>query len=147
MDIAQTAAGSSTSAAPIDLHITIYVTCLCDPEAVPSIPNCDVVMTRPSIYRVLTSLASPPPTAVEKEHTGGACPSAVAGDVLPDAEELDINPSARLGWYGYGGGIAVCASGPEELTSSAANAVARFQLSQRGTDAGSIGFHSEKYSL
>jgi len=106
-------------------------------------------MTRPSIYRVLTGLASPPPTAVEEERMGADCtPKATTTvDVLPDAEELDINPSAKLGWHGYGGGIAVCASGPEDLTRSAANAVARFQLSQPGTTSGSIGFHSEKFSL
>ncbi|KAI6145652.1 hypothetical protein BKA82DRAFT_4167498, partial [Pisolithus tinctorius] len=40
-DIADLAAGTS-----LDIHFSI-VTCLCDPEAVPFIPNCDVKLDRP----------------------------------------------------------------------------------------------------
>lgn len=51
MDLARKAVGSS-----IDLHITIFVTCICNPEAIPRIPNCDVIIERPSIYEMLYSL-------------------------------------------------------------------------------------------
>ncbi|KZW01965.1 hypothetical protein EXIGLDRAFT_760198 [Exidia glandulosa HHB12029] len=44
LDIANKAKGSS-----IDVHFSIYVTCLCNPEAVPDIPGFDVTMDKPSM--------------------------------------------------------------------------------------------------
>lgn len=46
----------------LDLHISIYVTCLCNPEAVPTIPNSDVLMLgqRPGTGRILADLTTPP---------------------------------------------------------------------------------------
>ncbi|CAA7261337.1 unnamed protein product [Cyclocybe aegerita] len=60
-DIATLAASSLSSASPdcpgIEVHISIYVTCLCNPEAVPPIPNLDVTIVRPDVWRVLADLA------------------------------------------------------------------------------------------
>jgi len=47
-DIANLAANSS-----VDLHISIFVTCLCDPESVPRIPNSLVTMERPTVQRLM----------------------------------------------------------------------------------------------
>ncbi|KAJ8586867.1 hypothetical protein M405DRAFT_864231, partial [Rhizopogon salebrosus TDB-379] len=46
--------------ASIDLHISIYVTCLCDPEAVPAIPNSIVVPSRPLVHDLLATFINPP---------------------------------------------------------------------------------------
>ncbi|KAJ3874658.1 iron reductase [Lentinula edodes] len=46
----------------LDLHVSIYVTCLCNPEAVPPIPNSDVLMLaqRPDTSKILLDLTTPP---------------------------------------------------------------------------------------
>lgn len=46
----------------LTLHVSVYVTCLCDPEAVPPIPNCDVTILRPNIHHILHDLVIPPPS-------------------------------------------------------------------------------------
>ena len=56
MDIANTVAPSQS----LDLHISIFVTCLCDPSAVPPIPNSDVTVFRPSVTELLRELVTPP---------------------------------------------------------------------------------------
>ncbi|KAK0185299.1 iron reductase [Armillaria mellea] len=40
----------------LDVHVSIYVTCLCNPDAVPPIPNSDVIFERPSFGKVLGDL-------------------------------------------------------------------------------------------
>ncbi|KAJ3995058.1 iron reductase [Lentinula boryana] len=46
----------------LDLHVSIYVTCLCNPEAVPAIPNSDVLMLaqRPDTSKILLDLTTAP---------------------------------------------------------------------------------------
>ncbi|KAF9446921.1 hypothetical protein P691DRAFT_707681 [Macrolepiota fuliginosa MF-IS2] len=60
MEIAHAAASSAYSSTPLSLHISVYVTCLCNPEAVPPIPNCDVTILRPDVYHILNDLVTPP---------------------------------------------------------------------------------------
>ena len=115
MVIANAVAGTS-----LDLHISIYVTCLCDPEAVPPIPNSEVSVYRPSVGKVLQELVTPP--------------------AEPDAE------NAKLAGVGLGGGVAVCASGPETLLRETQNAVARMGL-RRGVELGGIGLHTELFAM
>ncbi|KAG1830120.1 iron reductase [Suillus variegatus] len=122
IDIA-TAASNST----IDLHISIFVTCLCVPEAVPDIPNSIVTLSRPSIQNILKDFISVP-TSSEKE----------------DSIETRCEDSQKL--MGLGGGVAVCASGPESLTRDAQNAVARLGLTM-GMDVGGIALHTELFTL
>lgn len=146
------AALSSNSANPIELHISIYVTCLCNPEAIPPIPNCDVTIIRPSLYRILADITTPPrhspsnksepsqelpPISLEKRKSTSTDPESEFGDSL----------GSKLSWIENGGGLAVCASGPESLTREASNAVARLQMSGRGVQIGKIGFHSEVFTL
>ncbi|KAG1788959.1 iron reductase [Suillus plorans] len=119
IDIA-TAASNST----IDLHISIFVACLCNPEAVPDIPNSIVTLSRPSIHNILKDLISLPPSS-EKE----------------DLIETRCQKSPSLG-----GGVAVCASGPESLTRDAQNAVPRLSLTM-GMDMGGIALHTEQFTL
>jgi hypothetical protein len=168
MDIATAAASPGLS-----VHISVYVTCLCNPEAVPPIPNCDVTIVRPSIYKVLNDLVTPPEEPSSKSleaaqsRTGievvARLPTAKSADGRPatatttttrESSEVelegsdDFDPSVRnrLPWIGLGGGLAVCASGPESLTREAANAVARLQM-HRGLDVGIVGLHTEVFSL
>ena len=116
MDIAAVAEGSS-----LDLHFTIFVTCLCDPEAVPPIPNCDVTMDseRPSAHQLLNDMIAPP--------VDGA--------------------ADRLRWVGLGGGLGVCASGPSELTREVSNAVAKLSLGTSADEIGGIALHTEIFVL
>lgn len=60
MELAKRAASSDGSSTPLSLHISVYVTCLCDPEAVPPIPNCDVTILRPHVHHILSDLINPP---------------------------------------------------------------------------------------
>lgn len=122
VDIA-TAASNST----IDLHISIFVTCLCDPEAVPHIPNSIVTLSRPSVKVLLKDFISLSPSS-EKE----------------DSVETRFDRTQES--HGSGGGVAVCASGPESLTREAQNAVARLGLTT-SMDVGGIALHTELFTL
>ncbi|KAG7094335.1 hypothetical protein E1B28_007934 [Marasmius oreades] len=105
----------------LDLHISVYVTCLCNPDEVPDIPNMDVTLERPSVKELLRELVTP-----------------------PDPETTPT--SSKLQWAGLGGGVAVCASGPESLTREASNAVASLGLT-RGVELGGVSVHTEVFSL
>lgn len=128
MDIANTAAGTS-----LELHVSIFVTCLCNPEAVPPIPNSVVTIERPSVHGLLTDLVTSPDSRMSSL------------DVESGAEK-ETSTSVQLKWVGLGGGVGVCASGPESLTREAQNAVARMGMS-RGMELGGIALHTELFAL
>ncbi|KIM37682.1 hypothetical protein M413DRAFT_448216 [Hebeloma cylindrosporum] len=156
MDIARAAASSSTSVAPLDLHISIYVTCLCDPESVPPIPNCDVMIIRPSLYKVivdLTSQYSETPSKTDLLQSGSSSPESEKSApcdiemVYSEAFGGSSSTSRKLPSMQGGGGLAVCASGPLGMTQEAANAVARIQMSGRASWLGGVGLHTEVFML
>lgn len=125
MDIANAVAGTS-----LDLHISIYVTCLCNPEAVPPIPNSDIGIYRPSVFKLLNELVTPP-----------------EGVVIDEATEKPMKSiSTKLEWVGLGGGVGVCASGPESLIRETQNATARMGITQ-GVKLGGIGLHTELFAM
>lgn len=74
MEIARAAGSSSTSATPLSLHISVYVTCLCNPEAVPPIPNCDVTIMRPDVHHILNDLLTPPTSSSSSLSQASASP-------------------------------------------------------------------------
>ncbi|KAH9914282.1 iron reductase [Fomitopsis serialis] len=115
-DLATAVAGTS-----LDLHISIFVTCLCNPDAVPTIPNSDVVLLRPTIGNLLHQFITPP-------------------------TEEEIAEQPKLSWVGLGGGVAVCAAGPESLTTETRNAAAKLSLT-KGLELGGLGLHTETYAL
>ena len=123
MDIANVAANSS-----LDLHISIFVTCLCDPEAVPPIPNSITTIVRPDVHRLLEQVLSPPP---------------VDGDVEGESESRGAGRAQTITGRG---GVGVCASGPESLTQESANAVAKLAPSH-AKSVGRIALHTEVFSL
>jgi len=103
----------------LNLHVSIFVTCLCDPEAIPPIPNSVVTMERPSTHQLLNYMITPP---------------------VDDAVD-------GLRWVGLGGGLGICASGPSKLTKEVANAVAKLSLSGGVGDIGGVGLHTETFVL
>jgi hypothetical protein len=139
MDIANVAAGTS-----IDLHISVFVTCLCNPEAVPTIPNSTVTMERPSVQKLLDDLLTPPCSHASPKASGDIEGDAVEQKASGDIERLSGIPA--LNWVGLGGGVGVCVSGPETLTREAQNAVARVGMT-RGLELGGIALHTEIFSL
>lgn len=146
MDIANTAASSSSS---LDLHISIYVTCLCNPEAIPPIPNSDVTIVRPSVHGILEELLTPPSIPSSSARTSTSESQSESGtDSGSDSEKGEKSGSgrAKLKWVGLGGGVGVCASGPESLTREAANAVARLGM-LRGVELGGVALHTELFSV
>lgn len=124
IEIARICAGTS-----LDLHISIFVTCLCDPEAVPSIPNSVVTIHRPTVHALLQDLVTLP-------ELSSASP--------PSDDEIDVK--TKLNWVGLGGGVAVCASGPETMTREAQNAVARISAT-RGVELGGVSLHTELFAI
>ncbi|KAI6106198.1 iron reductase [Pisolithus croceorrhizus] len=121
-DIGNLAAGSS-----LEIHFSFFVTCLCDPEAVPFIPNCDVKLERPSVYTLL------------RETTGLSQP--------PSLESLEAEETKPFAGKSHGGGgVAVCASGPESLVIEARNAVARLGV-RNALKLGGVVVHVESFAL
>lgn len=119
MDIAEAAAEEPS----LDLHISIFVTCLCDAaDAIPEIPNSVVTCTRPDVRQLLAGML--PAEDVEDENKREAGVERVVCQ----------------------GGVGVCASGPESLTCEAANAVARLGP-VHGKRVGGIALHTEVFSL
>jgi len=70
-----------------------------------------------------------------------------AAIVVESDESASPSAKSKLPWIGQGGGVAVCASGPESLTREASNAVARMQTSAKGRALGEVGLHTEVFSL
>ncbi|KAF7354432.1 Iron reductase [Mycena venus] len=145
----------------IDLRIRIFVTCLCDPSAVPKIPGCTVTEARPSVGRVLERLLDDVPAPGAdccgqldpirgKGEDGSKTSSASAStdDVLADlekggvgVEEGEVEPSGS-------GGVAVFAAGPGSLIREAGNAVAKANLvGGKGRRAGGVAFNAEVFTI
>ncbi|KAH9926613.1 iron reductase [Epithele typhae] len=140
----------------LDLHVSVYVTCLCAPAEVPFVPNMDVtIVERPSVVDLLRAFVTPPSCA----HPNPA--KASDKKVEADAESISVESvsddiegapsgrvavSDRLAWVGLGGGVAVCAAGPESMTREAQNAVARIGLT-RGVELGGVALHTELFAM
>jgi len=158
-EIARTAVSSDSSAVPVSLHISVYVTCLCDPEVVPQIPHCDVTMIRPDVYRILDDLVTPTCTCRDKnlsssletnttgDQQNGLVMGREDGTASVTTDELDPRASNKLPWLGTGGGVGVCASGPAGLVRETSNAVARLRLMRRGMEMGDLDIHTEVFAL
>jgi ferric-chelate reductase len=90
MDIVDAAAEESST----NLHISIFVTCLCDAAAVPAVPDSAATATRVDVHQLLARVLSP--VLVEDDVEDGSKSEAGAEQVV---------------CQGVG-----CASGPESLT-------------------------------
>ena len=150
--IAQTAASPNST---VSLHISVYVTCLCDPEAVPTnIPNLSVIVQRPTAASLLTSFvdAIDAPPSISRDDIE---PGTAAGTIITTLDEqdraisVDVVSSSQQQQprYGAGGGVAVCASGPVGLTRDMSNAVAGLMGSGKAGRLGGVGLHTEVYGI
>jgi len=144
-EMARCAALSDSSPVPVSLHISVYVTCLCDPEAVPQIPNCDVTMIRPDVYRILDDLMAgrEDGTMESASVTVDGTMENVSVTVDGTMENASVTTDDPKALPRMGGGVAVCASGPASLIRETSNAVARLGLARRG----SLDVHTEVFAL
>ncbi|KAJ7041407.1 hypothetical protein C8F04DRAFT_1391200 [Mycena alexandri] len=137
--------------AGLDLRIRIFVTCLCDPDAVPAIPGCTVTEARPVVGTVLSRLLDPRPAP------GADCcgiadlddSAAASTEDLPQSgeeEDLDVEKGGRRAMISGAGGVAVFAAGPRTLIREAGNAVASANLG-RGRAAGGVAFCGEVFTV
>lgn len=99
LDIANKAQGSS-----LDLHFQIFVTCLCDPEAVTVIPNCEVKVEKPKVAHLLEQFIAPRADVEAGNRRGdGGVAVAVSGPESLTAEaqnviaQIPIAHTRRLG--------------------------------------------------
>lgn len=99
---------------------TLFVTGGGDPEVVPAITNCDIVPgPRPSILRFLINFLRP---SISRKISYEEFDS----DALFG---FDVNHcTERMPWTDLEGVAAVCTSGPINLTTDVANAVAKVRL-------------------
>ncbi len=91
-EIAHRAASSAHSSMPLSLHFSVYVTCLCDPEAVPPIPNCDVTILRPDVRRILGDLVIPPSSFSPSSATSSPKGSITSPTASIKTEESTVSP-------------------------------------------------------
>ena len=145
----KTIARQAAACPDLELHITIYVTCLCDPGAVPQVPNCDVLLARPRVGEVIKRVidGSPDPANQVEEGDLVVGETSQSDDCQKMMEESESCATHTLGPAAAGSGLAVCASGPRELTREAANATAALSASKRGRELRSIGLHTEVYAI
>lgn len=142
---------SETSTLPLDLHFLIYVTCLCDPEAVPVIPNSDVLTEKPTAHGILNEFVSAPLQYHERASSSYRRDSTVSKESSSDVECGDDEGSilkSKLEWVGLEGGVGVCVSGPEGLIREIGNAVSLLGLKGvKGNSVGKVGIHTELFAM
>ncbi|KAJ7106542.1 ferric reductase like transmembrane component-domain-containing protein [Mycena epipterygia] len=129
----------------IELTIRIFVTCLCDPDAVPAIPGCTVTEARPSVGGVLAGLLGSTDYVGSEIASAEPLPECAVVETLP-AGDIEKGAGADVYTQG-GGGVAVFAAGPGSLIREAGNAVARANLSGRGRAAGGVEFCAEAFTV
>ncbi|KAJ8518183.1 hypothetical protein ONZ45_g4714 [Pleurotus djamor] len=127
----------------LDLRIRIFVTCLCEPTSVPSILNCDIILERPSIHTLVRDFATPlissarTPCVSERTHL---LESGLRSGHSPLPASQFENGAFT------GGGVAICASGPQDLVQDAEDAAARLGLSN-GFQLGGVALHTESFTM
>ncbi|VDB95683.1 unnamed protein product [Peniophora sp. CBMAI 1063] len=159
---------ASHPAADLDVHLSVFVTCLCNPSAVPPLPNSAVSVARPVLHSLLREFISPTlPSEIDVESqddlvAAADLPSASAPDddkftPAKKSSERDGEDDAPLRadasvlkarWLAphAGGGVAVAAAGPEALCRDARNAVARLGMGEVRR-AGGVGVGVEVFAL
>jgi hypothetical protein len=141
----QIATMAQRSGGALVLSIRIYVTCICDPDALPDIPNCVVTLERPDVGRVLGDMmmGETPSTSTTARNSA----SASTEDLSHTHPEKSRDAEGGFGQEGGGGGIAVIASGPPSLIREAGNVVARANASRGGRLVGGVDFCGEVFSV
>ncbi len=127
--------------------MTIYVTCLCNPDAVAEIPNCDVLLARPRVGEVIKRVVDGSPDLARQAEEGDLVIEKTADKCAEMSGESGSCETHTPSPAAAGGGLAVCASGPQDLAREAANAVAALSTSRKGRELGSIALHTEVYAV
>lgn len=91
---------TAASSATLDLHISISITCICDLDAIPPIPNSEVAIFRPSVTFFLRELTTIPSSIHVKESS-----SSIDADVEELAEKA---AKSKLWWVAVDGSVGVC---------------------------------------
>ncbi|KAJ7076743.1 hypothetical protein B0H15DRAFT_863285 [Mycena belliarum] len=137
---------ATRAAAPgsrIRLSIRIFVTCLCDPDAVPAIPGCTVTEARPQVGHALAELLGAPSPSSGKPRASVSSSASASTEELPK----DVEDGAACFGDVEGGGVALFVAGPGSLIREAGNAAARANLSARGRRAGGVAFCAEAFTV
>ncbi|KAK6981550.1 iron reductase [Favolaschia claudopus] len=150
----QSANSNSPPTSPLELHIQIHVTCLCDPLAVPAIPNCVVVEGegRPEVRGVLGALIRGSSSSFGSAKYGGDAEeggekrsaSVSEEDMATTGEKAAMGSKEGEG-AGEGETTAVFAAGPASLVREAGNAVVAENL--RGGGGGGVRFCAEVFTI
>ncbi|KAJ6621017.1 hypothetical protein B0H10DRAFT_2019643 [Mycena sp. CBHHK59/15] len=155
LQIALTAQRARTSSGlPLELRIRIYVTCLCDPDAVPPIPGCVVSIQRPrvgalidEVLEVHSTTCSPRGSSEEEKGVDVEKGLGAVGErEVERGGEGEEGEGGTQGGQG-GGGMAVVAAGPGTLISEAGNAVARANVRLRRAAVGGVDFCAEAFTV
>ncbi|KAJ7459234.1 iron reductase [Mycena latifolia] len=141
----QIATRAAAPGSPIQLTIRIFVTCLCDPDAVPAIPGCTVTEARPQVEGVLKELLGAAPAAGARAGSSEVSSASASAEDLPKGKAADVE--AGVDDAVEGGGVAVVVAGPGGLIREASNAAARANLSARGRRAGGVAFCAEAFTV
>ncbi|KAJ7703720.1 ferric reductase like transmembrane component-domain-containing protein [Mycena rosella] len=143
----QIATAAARPSSGIQLTLRIYVTCLCDPDAVLVIPGCTVTEARPRVESVLVGLLSPSWSSEVESEASSASASTEDVHAMGGKGDLEVGGGESEGYVNGGGGVAVLAAGPGGLIREAGNAVARANLGARGRAAGGVVFCAETFTV
>ena len=102
-------------------------------DAVLQIPNCGVLLARPRVRDVIMRFVDGSSDRAKKIEEGepGIDETQESGGcgIMREGSDLESHETHSLGHAAAGSGLAVCASGPQELTREAANVMARLSAS------------------
>ncbi|KZT05108.1 iron reductase [Laetiporus sulphureus 93-53] len=118
-----------TDGTSLDLHISIFITRPCKLETSVTIPKADITVSRPSVGSLMRDFLYNANNAKDIEDVSASSHS-----------------QAESGSIGSGGGVAICAAGPDSLMVETRNAAAMLSVS-RGIALGWIGLHTESFAL
>ncbi|KAJ6597944.1 hypothetical protein B0H10DRAFT_2441554 [Mycena sp. CBHHK59/15] len=155
LQIALTAQRAHTSSGlPLELRIRIYVTCLCDPDAVPPIPGCVVSIQRPRVGALIDEVldvhsTTCSPRGSSEEEKGVDVEKGLGAVGEREVERGGEGEEGQGGTQGGqgGGGMAVVAAGPGTLISEAGNAVVRANVRLRRAAVGGVDFCAEAFTV
>jgi ferric-chelate reductase len=81
----------------LSLHIKFFVTCLCDPEAAPVIPNSEVMTIRPSIHDLLVPLIDGEHASTEGLAVASSGPESLVNETRNAVAKVGPSKLAALG--------------------------------------------------
>jgi ferric-chelate reductase len=142
----------------LELRFTVFVTCLCDPEAVPDIEGLEVTIERPVPGRMLKRFirnerlvgcgceVDSSQEEAEKEGFELGSEKGAAGAVSTTADVGVLEKGGEASGEVVTGGVVMCVAGPESLVREAANAAERLSAGEESR-MGGLSLHCEVYAM